>query len=332
MSFDIYIPKSEKKILSIDGELPEMGVSGWYRFVLKNRDGSIARDTGWFKNVITNNGMARIVNISSSMSWYIYLAIGNGSGTPDVTDTAMFGSQLGDRETPTTSTSGWGAANAYYYRRYTHRWVEGEGTGTISEVSTWSSNSGGTMFSHALLVDSGGSPTTIVKGADQSLDVYYELRNYPMASDATGTFDLSGTSYDYTFRALGIGQTGSNLNHSVNNREIFTGGSSNFVAYTGGTLGARTDTVPTGSVLTPTLSSDGSHLANTGPYANGSYYTDNQLQAGIDAWHGTVTVVRMESGNSQYQCLYDKTVGGGGIVKTDEDRLRLKVRLTVVRH
>lgn len=332
MSFDIYIPKPEKKILSIDGELPEMGVSGWYRFVLRNRDGSIARDTGWFKNVITDIGMSRIVSLTSGVSWYTYLAIGNGTGSVAVSDTALFGSQLGNRKIASASTDGWGAANAYFYRRYTHRWAEGEGTGTISEVATFDSSTGGQMFSHSLLVDNVGSPTTIVKGADQSLDVYYELRNYPLASDATGTFDLSGTSYNYTFRALSVGATGLALNHGVRNREIMGSGSSSIAAYTGGGLGARTDQVPTGSFLNPSLFYDSSHAANSYAYANGSYYTDNQIQIGIDAWHGTITVVRMESGNSNYQCLYDKTVGGGGIVKTDEDRLRLKVRLTIVRH
>lgn len=325
MSFDIYIPTPEKKILSWDGPGPEMGVEGWYRFVLKNRDGSIARDTGWFKNLITNNGMARIVNFDGgSVNWATYMSIGDGSGTPDFTDTALFGSQLGARKLAATSVSGW--TSTYFYRRYTHRWPTGEGTGTISEVGYHTAGTAGTMFSHALLVDSGGSPTSIVKGADQSLDVYYELRNYPNMSDASGTIDISGTSYDYVLRPYAFhNNVGSTW--TVNTIERLSVSTVQHYAYTGKGLLA---------ILTEDQNDGGGTSLGLGAfgvtYAKGSYYTDNYIEANIDYWNGTIDWVATRAGNTSWQFTLSKTVGGGGLVKTDEERLRLHIRLTAARH
>lgn len=326
-------PKTLKASPLSDTPEVQMGVAGYYKFVLKNRDGSIAQVVDWFPNLITDLGMSRIVNYDGGItSWGAYLAIGSSATTPTFADTVM-GAQLGTRTDVTTSTSAV-VYDSYMYRRYTHRYIEGNGTGTIREVGYFSASTGGVMFSHALLVDGSGTPTSIVKDADQSLDVYYELRNYPKLSDSTGTFDLSGTAYNYTFRPLNLNPADifGSANWTVNSIEKCSASFNNYSAYTGGGLGARTANAPTGTFLNPSLFYDTSHAANTYAYAKGSYYTDNQIQCGIDAWHGTITVVTFVTGNCQWQCLYSKVSGGGGIVKTNEDRLRLKIRLTVARH
>lgn len=324
MSFDIHIPTPEKKALSWDGDMPEMGISAHWRLILRNRDGSIARDTGWFKNVITNVGMSRIVrydDFPSTVSWLSYLAIGNGTGTPAFTDTALFGSQLGDRQVWTGGTVT-GFAASYFYSRTYARWPTGNGTGTISEVAGFSKSTGGEMFNHALLVDSGGSPTTIVKGADQSLDVYLELRNYPNLSDVSGTIDISGTSYDYVIRPYYF--TAGSIHWSANAIEDINSTSTHHWAYTNqGLIATNTQTV-TGSSL--------GYATGGVPYAKGSYYTDNYIEANIDNWIGEIDWFRTLFGNTAWQGTLTKTVGGGGLVKTDEERLRLHIRSTVTRH
>ena len=334
MSFDIYVPTREKRLLSWDGPGPEMGVEGWYRFVLKNRDGSVARDTGWFKNLITNVGMTRIVRYDEiGMSWGQYLAIGNGTGTPAFTDTALSGTQLGARKT-TEGGSIDGFTATYYWHRRTHRWPTGEGTGTISEVAFFSAATGGEMFSHALLVDSGGSPTSIVKGADQSLDVYYELRNYPNLVDASGTIDVSGVSYDYVLRPFGLFDWFTNPWKVNTVEDISTSGNSHYAYNNQGLIAISTITT-TGTALGFGATLGLTYEKYTGPlpdYNTGPYYTNNYIEANIDHWIGEIDWVRSYAGNTAWQFTLEKTVGGGGLVKTDEERLRLHIRLTAGRH
>lgn len=334
MSFDIHIPTPEKRVLSWDGPGPEMGVAGYYRLILRNRDGSVARDTGWFKNLITNNGMKRMVNYATTPpNWGAWLAIGDGTGTPAFTDTALSGAQLGNRKVATTSVSGYTAS--YYYRRYLHRWPTGEGTGTIAELGYWTDTIGGTLFSRALLVDGGGSPTTIVKGADQSLDVYYELRVYPKLTDTTGTIDISGVSYDYALRPWAFyDHVGAWWTVNATEKIAFSG--TYHYAYTNQGLIATNSSTITGSNLGFGVSvSPVTYSYYSGPlpdYNTGPYYSDNYIEANIDDWVGEIDWVRTRGGQGGWQMTLTKTVGGGGLVKTDEERLRLHIRLTMARH
>jgi hypothetical protein len=268
-----------------------------------------------------------------------WLAVGKSGTAPTVTDTVMNdectdyqnGSRLGTVDT----VAGWGPANEYYYQRSAYRAEEGECVGALKEIglSTTSSGGVGIIHTHALIVDQVGTPTTINKATDNVLDIFYEKRVYPYVSDASGTIDLSGVSYDYTVRAWRVGYTGAGNPWSASYAAInIVAGTGSNSAYTG-TLGAITDTYPQGTSVTPSVYYDSTHSANTYEYAwnTNPWWAKAQVQVGIDSWHGTFQTITASTNLFGWQCQFNKTVGGTGITKTDEQRLRLHWQWTITR-
>lgn len=160
----------------------------------------------WFDNLITNAGLnlfgSQTVQIGSNGSWLYACGVGSGSTTPANTDTALV-SQVARTTTKQLDQNGAAGAAPYYgWRRITYRFGTGVAAGNLSEVGIFSASSGGTCCSRALIVDGGGTPTTITVLADETLDVLYELRMYAPTSDASwGPVTISGISYSGTVRA-----------------------------------------------------------------------------------------------------------------------------------
>lgn len=71
-------------------------MKGMFRVHIANPDGSIAGDSGWRKNQITNDGMNQYVVMSlgsiSGSKFITHMAIGTG-GAPAASDTALVGEQ-----------------------------------------------------------------------------------------------------------------------------------------------------------------------------------------------------------------------------------------------
>lgn len=154
----------------------------------------------WFDNLILNQGLNEIgtEQIEDAID---FCHVGNGSTPPEVTDAGLesfvastSASQLEDNGTVASPTP-------YIWRRVTKRFGPGDAAGNLSEVGMGWTAGGSTLFSRALIVDSGGSPTSITVASDEVLDVTYELRIYPPESDFTGTIVLDAVTYDYTARA-----------------------------------------------------------------------------------------------------------------------------------
>lgn len=300
----------------------QMKIRGFWRLKLRNRDGSVVKDTGWFPNLIVNNGMAMVRDTNG---WNTYCELGSSSQAPAVTDTGVI-SSLGSRQGGFNTINGYVAGGSdYFYQRRTYRFSEGESTGPIREISLNKMSTGNPTltFNRSLVVDETQTVTTINKGADQILDAYYEIRNYPPTGDSTGSIDISGTTYDYTVRPSrvysGSGQWGNIAQETISSNASFHFASDN-------SLVARSSTtLPTNSVNLFGVS--GCTFTVTG---SGDYYNDIQLQCGIDGWiFGTgIRTVILRTGNCEWQIQYAKTTGGGPIDKTNEDRLRLKYRLS----
>ena len=60
----------------------------------------------------------------------------------------------------------------------------------------------------ALILDGGGSPTTLTILSDETLDVTYTIRVYPPTTDVTGSITLDGVSYGYTIRPCNVSTSG----------------------------------------------------------------------------------------------------------------------------
>lgn len=178
----------------------ESKVAGMFKIEAVKADGSRRVLADWFPNLITNYGLNYI---GSSTDWLNCCQVGSGSTPPNVADTALASRIAGTSTINSTVDGNQSSAPYFVWRRNTYRFAEGVATGNISEVGVGPSINGN-LLSRALILDSGGTPTTISVQSDESLDVTYEFRYYPPATDNTFTLNISGVDYSVTTRAASV--------------------------------------------------------------------------------------------------------------------------------
>ena len=134
------------------------------------RQGVEIERTPWFDNIILDSGLNRWGTAASIAG----AAIGTGTATPASTDTGL---QSESHYTTTGGTGGGSTAlgSSPYNNTvtYVYRTTLGSLNGNYTEVGVgWAT---GQMFSRALILDGGGSPTTISVTSAQQLDIVYQL-------------------------------------------------------------------------------------------------------------------------------------------------------------
>lgn len=210
----------------------ESKVAGMYKIEAVKSDGSRRVLADWFPNLITDNGLNLI---GSSSTWLTACQVGAGSTPPAFGDTTL-ASRIAGTTTISATVSGAQSSAPYFtWRRNTYRFAEGVASGNISEVGVGPVVTGN-LFSRALILDPGGTPTTISVAADESLDVTYEFRYYPPVTDNEFTLTIAGVTYDVVSRAskvttdsaagwsvgLAVGQ-GSEFSPSAGTSQAFSG-------------------------------------------------------------------------------------------------------------
>ena len=209
----------------------------------KERGSRIVAD---FDNLILDQGLDRIA-VGNCIG---YCQIGTGSTTPAVGQTGLVSLSAASSDTSTVADviSYVSGATPYTQLIRNYRYSAGVATGTFSEIGVGWSNTGSTLFSRALILDSGGSPTSITILSDEVLDVKYTFRLYSPTTDVTGTTTIGGDSYTYILRAADIDNT-SIWNPSAFLATAIMSPTFAFAAYafeSTATLGSTTGT-PTGS-------------------------------------------------------------------------------------
>ena len=178
----------------------ETQCAGWFKIEAIRPDGTRRVLADWFPNLILDGGLDRMGANDDYLSW---CQVGSGSTAPIATQTALV-NRIAGTNTIQANVSGAQASAPYYgwYRR-TYRFAAGVAAGNLSEVGVgWATT--GSLFSRALILDGGGSPTTITVLSDEVLDVTYELRRYPGTVDLTGTVVLDGVTHNWVSRAAGV--------------------------------------------------------------------------------------------------------------------------------
>lgn len=246
-------------------------LAGWYKIEAIKPDGSRRVLADWFPNLILDAGLNRM----GTSSYMTACQVGTGSAAPATTDTALQSILFGTSNNTAASNPSAVAAPWYGGMRLTWRFTAGQAAGNLSEVGVGWGTSGNTLFSRALILDGGGSPTTITVLSDEIIDVTYELRLYAPAADAVGTITISGTNYDFTVRAGLVGNwaVGSGIGSIVG-----PGGSN--PTCTNGAIAAVTAT-PSGTNL-----GTGS-CATVGSYANNSLSRNFSLTFPLTAGNDT---------------------------------------------
>lgn len=190
-------------------ELPPGGCAGFYTLDAHKLDSdgrivSTRRLAGPFKNLITDAGLDRMGN---NADWLRYCQVGTGNTAPSVADTALAAWVAGTDNNPSGLNSRGAQASAPYYawHRIVYRFGTGAAAGNLAEVGIGWNVSGSGLYSRALILDPGGSPTTITVESDEVLDVTYEWRVYPPTGDVTVTDeDIGGVLHDLTIRAANV--------------------------------------------------------------------------------------------------------------------------------
>lgn len=179
-------------------------MEGYYSFRVINaitgeeRDVSdiIAKD---HKNLVLDSGL----NALGKGSICGGCKVGTGS-TPVSATQIDLTSTLANTTTIQTESSGrYTSAPYYLWGRRTYRFNQGAAAGNLTEVGVYGQSSS-SLFSRALIVDTGGNPTTLTILSDEWLDITYELRIYQDLTDKTYNLTLLGTDHVVTIRPANI--------------------------------------------------------------------------------------------------------------------------------
>lgn len=252
---------------------------GRYNVRLRNKEGEVTKETGWFDNLITNQGLDYIgtggVDYLAAFSNSCYItrcAVGTSSTPPAFTDISLgaqltayppFGSNADLTGYSPTFVSG---SPSYLTASHTYIFPLGSVVGNLAEVGVGIYPVGSistdpvSLFSHALIM-SGGSPTTIsVTSADQ-LEVTFELRWYVDTTLTPYSVTISGSSYSGDLLSLITNVISTTLNNAIDSKNPSTNNT--------------TCTVYNGSIGTITTTPSGSSAyIGTAPipsYVNGTY-------------------------------------------------------------
>lgn len=299
-----------------------VGFEGKYRIKLQNPDGSL-RESYEFPNLITDLGLNGIG--TNGTSWVTTVAFGTGTAVPIASDSSVSGTVVTTTTTGTSVTGYEAGPPPYTYIIYRHEFAQGVATGNWTEIGIGRNST--TLWSRALILDSGGTATTLTIIATDIVTVEYELRAYPSTTDVTGTRVIGGVSYNYTLRP-------SILNSYANFRvDAFVSGSwmsksSSIPNVFADTIGAITGS-PSG-VSAFAMSS--SVVASIGTYINESYTKSITFPSTISEANvggGFLSYRAMlgpSSGTMYYQCGFSSA-----IPKTNESIMSMTFSITWAR-
>ena len=186
----------------------EGGLAGFYQLIVRDvATGKITKQTEPFKNLITNSGLDYFfIGFPDPFgnSWVLQGAyVGTGNTAPAYTDTVLTSwlastNGGGSSRSPMSSwvyVAAAGGAPPYWTSTGTWTFPAGTATGTLAEVGIGgflSSSPGYILQSHALIVDSMGTPTTITVLSTEELTLTYTLNLYWDVTTQTGSINISG--------------------------------------------------------------------------------------------------------------------------------------------
>lgn len=212
------------------------------------------RGTGWFRNLIVNNGLDLL---GTGGDFLNRCFIGTSNTPPANTNTAL-GAQVAFANGSITSTP---VGSDYISAVCTYTFAKGAAVGNMQEIGI--GTTGNSLFSRALIVDSGGSPTVLVLTSIDILTVTYQLRCYRSQADDVSVVSDGATNYTVTTRtANGLGADA--LEQWVANGPWSSGTAAYPTVMAAGALGAWTS-APTGTGY----NNSGNFVV--APYSPGSY-------------------------------------------------------------
>lgn len=252
-----------------------IGLSGQYRIEVRDQYGNIKQETDWFDNLILDIGLDR-VGVNAALGQYA--RVGTGTSTPIVAQTQL-DAQIAASSTVAVNTGTFVNSGSPLYETETstpYSFAQGAVVGNITEIGVGWATTGATLFSRALIVDTGGSPIAITLTSIDQLTVYYKLKIVPSLADVSSSVTISGTPVPYTGRVSSVQTFGanSNLMYSGGIPYQSINGATGAVYQFPTTLGGVTSSPSAGSnVALGVGAASVSHSA----YSSGTYYLDSTL-------------------------------------------------------
>ena len=289
-------------------------MEGLFNLEVIRPDGS-SKQTGWFKNLILNQGLNRLGSAGTGAIWTA-CQVGTDNTTPAVGNTTL-GARIAGTSSRSSSTTGVDSVGGFVWLRNTYEFAEGAAAGVLAEVGVgWSTT--GNLFSRALIKDSGGEPTTITVLSDEILRVTWEHRRYWPTADVTGTIVNTGNrggSFDW------IARTADTPNWALSeNQGGISISTSSRIFYYGGDLGSITGN-PTGVSSSSNTVTSVSYVADS--YSASAIYSfalaEGNTSPGIKA-------LLPSFNNARFQIGFTPMIG-----KTAADLLSITVRCTWAR-
>lgn len=317
-------------------QLPKIGVSGEYRFQV-SKNGKVIRDTGFFPNLITDNGLNLICNATEpsdnayrfffSESGPLYSCyVGEGGTQPAASDT-----QLVSRITTASSVQESVSATSSNARGYAeiviaYRFDAGEAAGNVSEVGVGPSPT--SLFSRALIRDANGDPITITVLDDELLTVTYRLRLAIPQQDILQTImvDIGGTNVEtnvtirpYATELYSVTSTPSSHAHGWGIKRTFGNGANSVNTTSATDLFAPTTATPTPSSVSATS-------VALDPYTNNSFQRTASATFATTISNRPIAVWCYSFGPGSFQVKFDPPIN-----KTNQQALRLSFGYQVAR-
>lgn len=270
----------------------ETQCAGWFKIEATRPDGTRRVLADWFPNLILDGGLDRMGTNGDYLNW---CQVGSGSTAPVAAQTALVNRIAGTNTTQATTNGAQATAPYYGWRRLTYRFAQGAAAGNLSEVGVgWATS--GSLFSRALILDGGGSPTTITVLSDEVLDVTYELRRYPGTVDLTGTVVLDGVTHNWVSRAAGV--TAASAWGGLSNMALDSARAYN------GDIGPVTQSAPSGAY--------GSLATTPLAYSSASYTRATTVSAGLNDSNlsgGIRSIMIYSNGyTGRYQIQFDPAI------------------------
>lgn len=258
----ILIPKYQDILIEPKIVVPTSCMKGRFKLIAIRPDGRERPLTDWFDNLILNSGLNGIGTTSQLSTCHV----GTSSAAVDVAQTQLQGWLAATTNIQEVNYGCQSSAPYYGWKILRYRFVQGTATGNISEVGIgYSNQSVNYLWSRALTVDGGGSPTTVTVLADEVLDVVYELRLYPPTGTGSGgPFSIGGVNYNVDWKASGV-TSAAYWAYYLGNAVTLSVESSPHIAYNG-LMGATIVDLPSGT-------SSGASFA-TAAYSNNSLQRD----------------------------------------------------------
>lgn len=292
----------------------QSGVMGRYKIeaVTLDEDGNeLSRRVcaDWFNNLITDQGLEYMGN---SSNYFNACQVGTGSTAPSVLDTQLSTYLAGTATKQNVNSTVQIVSTPYYASLFiTYRFAAGVAAGNLAEVGVGRTTTTGNLYSHALILDGGGSPTTITVLPTEALDVTYEHRTYAPVADVLGNVTISGVNYSYTLRPCRVGSSNfGNGGWGVENTGTdFTDGTPGVMVY------PLAQTAYNGSMVAPnagdpTGSNAGTSSSSAAAYVPGSLYAQMTQTYDLNFGNlaGGITVVKFSVAWCTYQVGFSPAI------------------------